>query len=213
MTLAEQIEDIVLSGELPAGAKLDELVLARRFNVSRTPIREALRRLSSTGMVDIIPNRGAFVATLSADQLHDMFVAMGELEATCARLAAISMAPQERHALQRLHSRMGEAVEVNDVRGFGEMNDAFHLLIYRGTHNHYLEELTSTLRKRLSLYRRTQFRTEDRLQNSFTEHDSVVKAVISGDPDRAHAAMLLHFDMVEHSVLIVLEDIRSERIT
>lgn len=212
MTLSEQIEDIVLSGELPAGAKLDEAVLARRFNVSRTPIREALRRLASTGMVDIIPNRGAFVATLSPEQLHDMFIAMGELEATCARLAAISMSPQERQGLQRLHSRMGEAVSTDDVRAFGEMNDAFHVLIYRGTHNHYLEVMTSTLRKRLSLYRRTQFRTEDRIQNSFAEHDAVVKAVLSGDPDRAHAAMLRHFDMVEHSVQTVLEDIRSERI-
>jgi DNA-binding GntR family transcriptional regulator len=212
MKLADRIEEIVLSGELPAGAKLDEMVLARRFNVSRTPVREALRRLASTGMVDIIPNRGAFIATLTDERLHDMFIAMGELEATCARLAAISMAPLERQALQRLHDRMQEAAAQNDVRAFGEMNEAFHVLLYRGSHNNYLEEQACTLRKRLSLYRRTQFRTEDRLQNSFAEHDAVVKAVISGDPQRAHAAMLRHFDMVEDSVQTVLAEIRSEQI-
>jgi len=213
MKLADKIEDVVLSGELPAGAKLDEMVLARRFNVSRTPIREALRHLASTGIVDIVPNRGAFVATLSEEQLHDMFIAMGELEATCARLAAISMAPLERQALQRLHNRMQEAADCDDVGSFGEMNDAFHALLYRGSHNSYLERLASALRKRLSLYRRTQFRTEQRLRNSFNEHDAVVRAVISGDPDRAHASMLRHFDMVEHSLQLALDAIRSERVT
>ena len=212
MKLADQIEEIILSGELPAGAKLDEMVLAHRFDVSRTPIREALRRLASSGIVDIIPNRGAFVATLSNERLHDMFIAMGELEATAARLAAISMTPQERQALQRLHSRMGETVEPNDVRAFGEMNEAFHVLLYRGAHNQYLEELVSTLRKRLSLYRRTQFRTESRLRHSFSEHDSVVRAVLSGDHEKAHAAMLRHFDMVESSVQVMLEDISQSRV-
>lgn len=207
--LVDQIEEIVLSGELPAGSKLDEMALARRFNVSRTPVREALRRLSSTGLIDLIPNRGAFTATLSEDRLREMFIAMAEMEATCARLAAISMSPPERQAFQRLHNRMGELVEPNDVRAFGEMNDAFHILIYRGAHNHYLEEMASSLRKRLSLYRRSQFRTPSRLKHSFREHDAVVRAVIAGDADRAHAAMLQHFDMVEASVQTLLEEIKQ----
>lgn len=211
VNLAEQIEDIILSGELPAGAKLDEMGLARRFEVSRTPVREALRHLASAGMVDLVPNRGAFIATLSEDRLHEMFIAMGELEATCARLAAVSMSPPERQALQRLHQRMGATVEPNDVAAFGEMNEAFHILLYRGAHNHYLETIACTLRKRLSLYRRSQFRTESRLPNSFAEHDAVVKAVITGDPDRAHAAMLRHFDMIETAVHTLLEDIRLEQ--
>lgn len=212
MKLVDQIEDIIFSGELPAGAKLDEMVLARRFNVSRTPIREALRRLASSGMVDLIPNRGAFIATLSDERLHELLIAMGELEATCARLAAISMTPLERQALQRLHNRMGNAADTGNVAEFGEMNEAFHNLFYRGAHNHYLENLAGTLRKRLSLYRRSQFRTKARLQHSFAEHDMVVRAVISGDPDRAHAAMLQHFDMIETSVQALLEEIRGEKV-
>ncbi len=207
--LVDQIEEIVLSGELPAGSKLDEMALARRFHVSRTPVREALRRLSSTGLIDLIPNRGAFTAALSEDQLREMFIALGEMEATCARLAAISMTPAERQAFQRLHERMGELVERNDVRAFGEMNDAFHIHIDRGAHNHYLEEMTSSLRKRLSLYRRAQFRTPGRLEQSFGEHDAVVRAVIAGEADRAHAAMLQHFGMVEASVQALLEEIKQ----
>ncbi|WP_205693911.1 GntR family transcriptional regulator [Croceicoccus ponticola] len=204
MKLAEKIEDIILTGELPAGSKLDEMVLARRFNVSRTPIREALRHLASTGMVDLIPNRGAFIATLTPEQLHEMFVAMAEMEATCARLAAISMTPPERQNLQRLHDRMAQAIEPNDFFEFGEMNNAFHLMIYRGAHNHYLEQATTKLRQRLSLYRRSQFRTKSRLANSFAEHDAVTKAILSGDPVNAHAAMLRHVDNVEISVKTLL---------
>jgi DNA-binding GntR family transcriptional regulator len=209
--LADQIEEIVLSGELPAGAKLDEMVLSQRFKVSRTPVREALRHLASTGLIDLIPNRGAFIATPSAEQLHEMFIAMGELEATCARLAAIGMTPMERHALHRLHGRMGELVEPNKIHEFGEMNDAFHVQIYRGAHNHFLEGIASSLRKRLSLYRRSQFRTTGRLQNSFAEHDEVVRAIIIGDSERAHAAMLRHFDMVEASVQTLLDEIHKTR--
>lgn len=211
MTLSDQIEEIILSGELPAGAKLDELGLARRFDVSRTPVREALRQLASTGLIDLIPNRGAFISTLSEDRLREMFIAMAELEATCARLSAISMTPLERQSIQRLHNRMGELIRPNDVREFGEMNDAFHILLYRGAHNHYLEDMTGRLRKRLSLYRRSQFRTEDRLHKSFKEHDEVVKAVISGDATRAHAAMLHHVDMVEAAVQSLLEQLKQER--
>lgn len=211
VSLADQIEDIVLSGEYPAGAKLDEMALARRFNVSRTPVREALRHLASTGLIDLIPNRGAFTAILSEDQLHDMFIAMAELEATCARLAAISMTPRERQAFQRLHDRMGELVEPNDVHAFGEMNEAFHILLYRGAHNLYLEDIASGLRKRLSLYRRSQFRTSGRLQHSFREHDAIVRAVIAGDANRAHSAMLQHLDMVEGAVQVLLDDIKRGR--
>jgi DNA-binding GntR family transcriptional regulator len=208
-TLAEQIEELIISGELPAGAKLDEQILAHRFDVSRTPVREALRQLASTGLIELRPNRGAFVATISADQLREMFIAMAEVEATCARLAAISMTPAERQNFQRLHDRMGEMIERDKVRDFGEMNEAFHIMIYRGAHNRYLEDIAGGLRRRLSLYRRSQFRTAGRLARSHAEHEVVVKAIISGDPARAHATMLHHVDRVEASVEKMLADMKD----
>src|SRR6516165_1571234 len=106
MTLAEQIEALVLSGELLPGSKLDEQGLAQRFQVSRTPIREALRQLASGGLIELKVNRGAFVAEVTPERLEEMFVAMAEMEATCARLAAMSMTPVERRGLQRLHENM-----------------------------------------------------------------------------------------------------------
>jgi len=88
--LAGLIADSVLSGEFWPGFHLDETALAERFGVSRTPVREAIRLLASTGLIDVKPRRGAHVATATSAQLETLFGAMAEIEATCARLAALS---------------------------------------------------------------------------------------------------------------------------
>jgi DNA-binding GntR family transcriptional regulator len=195
-TLAQQLAELVLGGELAPGVKLDEQVLAQRFQVSRTPVREALRQLASTGLVELRPNRGAFVARVTPELLEEMFVAMAELEATCARLAAMSMTPVERRGLQRLHEHMGELARRDLIEEFRDANERFHSQIYSGAHNSVLAETVIGLRRRLALYRRSQFRTAGRLARSHAEHEEVVRAVISGDPAGAHAAMLHHVDLV-----------------
>lgn len=194
--LVAALERLVLSGELPPGSKLDEQGLAQRFSVSRTPVREALRRLASTGLIELRHHKGAFVSLMTPEKLEQMFVAMAELEATCARLAAMTMAPVERGRLQRLHESMGEMALKGAIEDFVEANDALHNLIYSGAHNAFLEETTSNLRRRLAPYRRAQFRTTGRLARSHQEHDIVVRAIVTGDPARAHAAMLHHVDQV-----------------
>jgi len=209
--LAEEIEHLVLNGELRPGAKLDEQVLADRFAVSRTPVREALRRLASTGLIELKPNKGAFVALMTSERLEEMFIAMAELEATCARLAAMSMAPVERRSLQRLHESMGELARREEVEAFVDANDAFHNLIYSGAHNGPLEEMTLGLRRRLAPYRRSQFRAQGRLERSQQEHDAVVKAILVGDPARAHASMLHHVDQVEASFEKLLAESGGKR--
>jgi DNA-binding GntR family transcriptional regulator len=208
--LAEQVAELVLSGEIAPGVKLDEQMLAQRFQVSRTPVREALRQLASTGLIELRPNRGAFVARMTAEQLEEMFVAMAELEATCARLAAMSMTPVERRTLQRLHESMGEYARRDLMQDFVEANERFHSLIYSGAHNGVLAEAATSLRRRLALYRRAQFRTAGRLPRSHGEHDEVVKAIVSGDPARAHAAMLHHVDLVEASFEKLLASVAPE---
>src|SRR6202167_3341820 len=101
--LADEIAASILSGEFRPGVRLDEKTLAQRYAVSRTPVREALRQLASTGLIDVKPRRGATVAKATSAQLENLFGAMAELEATCARLAAMSMTPFERRRLQNAH--------------------------------------------------------------------------------------------------------------
>jgi len=197
--LADELAEAILSGVFPPGSKLDENQLAQRYEVSRTPVREALRQLATTGLIEFRPRRSAIVSKVTPSQLEQLFVAMGEIEATCARLAAISMAPTERRRLQMLHERMGQASVQNDPGKFAEDNLMLHTMIYAGAHNTVLEEIAINLRRRLAPFRRAQFNLEGRPPRSFQEHDPVVSAIIRGDAAAAHAAMLHHVMLIEQS--------------
>lgn len=205
--LAQGIADAIFSGEFAPGTRLDEQMLAQRFAVSRTPVREALRQLGTTGLIDVKPRRGAFVTDISPAQLEELFVAMGELEATCARLAALSMSPTERRRLQAFHEKMGALARQGDTAGFAEANHSFHTMIYGGAHNIVLAEMTAAMRRRLLPYRRAQFLLEGRPSRSHTEHDAVVQAILRGDARGAHEAMLHHVTLVEAS----FEELCAER--
>jgi DNA-binding GntR family transcriptional regulator len=197
--LADQIAAAVLTGDFQPGFRLDEHMLAERFGVSRTPVREALRQLASTGLIEIKPRRGATVASATSAQLDTLFGAMAEVEATCSRLAAMSMTPIERRRLQSLHESMAEIVARNDSDGFATANLTFHTLIYTGAHNDIITEFATGLRRRLAPFRRAQFWTEGRLPRSQEEHGTVVRAILIGDALAAHAAMFHHMSLVEES--------------
>ena len=195
--LAGSIADAVLSGEFPPGFRLDETALAERFGVSRTPVREAIRLLASTGLIDVKPRRGANVAMATSAQLETLFGAMAEIEATCARLAAVSMTPIERRRLQGRHETMAELVARDDREAYAAANVDFHTLIYLGAHNDILGEFARGLRRRLAPFRRAQFRTEGRTSRSHLEHTAVVKAILACDAAAAHATMFHHMSLVE----------------
>ena len=195
--LAADVADAVLSGALAPGTRLDEHGLAERYGVSRTPVREALRQLAASGLIEMRPRRGAVVAAVTGAQLDDLFVAMGEMEATCARLSAIGMTPVERRRLQVRHEAMAELAVQGDPEAYATANTDFHSAIYAGAHNAPLAEFTASLRRRLLPFRRAQFRLPGRLARSQAEHEAVVRAILSGDATAAHAAMLHHVSLVE----------------
>jgi DNA-binding GntR family transcriptional regulator len=195
--LATAIADGILDGRLAPGSRLDEISLAQEHNVSRTPVREALRQLAMSGLIDMRPRKGAVVAKVTPEQLESLFVAMAEMEATCARLAAMSMTPIERRRLQARHEAMTALAAMGDPDAYSDANNAFHSAIYAGAHNVPVAEFTFGLRRRVGPFRRVQFRMEGRLLRSNQEHDAVVRAILSGDASGAHAAMLHHVSLVE----------------
>ncbi len=191
-----QLADEITRGALPPGTALDETALASRFGVSRTPVREALRELAASGLVDARPHRGAVVARPSVARLQNMFEVMAELEALCAGISALNMTPPERQQLERLHFGMGELMRLGDFAAYREANEQFHTSIYAGSHNDYLIELTLGTRRRLSPFRRAQFRALGRLALSHAEHDRVTTAILRGDRDGAATAMRDHIAIV-----------------
>src|ERR1700684_2237133 len=160
--LADEIAASVLSGEFRPVLRLDEKTLAKRYAVSRTPVREALRQLASTGLIDIKPRRGATVVRPTSAQIETLFGAMAEIEATCARLSAMSMTPLERRRLASFHDSMLEFAQRNDGDGFAAANLTLHTQIYLGAHNAIIAEYATGLRRRLAPFRRAQFSPERR---------------------------------------------------
>lgn len=198
--IATEIADAILAGQFAPGERLDEQRLAESYDVSRTPVREALRRLASSGLIELRPRRGAVVTEITGESLNSLFIAMAEIEATCARLSAISMSPIERRALGALHERMGDIAAKGSRVAYTDANHAFHTMLYAGAHNPVLEEFALKLRRRLEHFRRAQFRAPRRLAQSHAEHGEVVRAILSGDAPKAHSAMLHHVTLVEIAV-------------
>src|SRR5215216_5285011 len=121
-----QLADEIVRGVLPPGSGLDETDIARRFSVSRTPVREALRQLVASGLVEARAHRGAVVAQPSPDRLTEMFEAMAELEALCAGLAAERMPPGDRQKLEAIHEELRVLSHAGNPERFHEVNERFH---------------------------------------------------------------------------------------
>ncbi|MZR31751.1 GntR family transcriptional regulator [Sneathiella litorea] len=175
------LEQDIVTGKLTPGTRLDETVLAEKFGVSRTPIREALNRLSTSGLVEIRPRRGAIVAAISVQDLMNMFEVMADLEALCARLAARRITPAEKEALRAAHVDCHALSGTENFDEYYVLNLRLHDLLYKASHNSFLEKQVCELRRRLSPHRRLQVRIPGRILASSNEHGALVKAVIDGD--------------------------------
>jgi DNA-binding GntR family transcriptional regulator len=191
-----QLADEIVRGALAPGAPLDETEIAKRFNVSRTPVREALRQLAASGLIEARAHRGAVVARPSVERLTGMFEAMAELEALCAELAAQRMTPIERQRLESIHDELRTLSYAGNPERFHEVNERFHSAIYAGAHNAYIAEITLATRVRVQPFRRAQFRNLGRLAKSQAEHDRVVVAILRGDKAGAASAMRAHIELV-----------------
>jgi DNA-binding GntR family transcriptional regulator len=184
--------DEIASGALPPGTALDEQQLAARFGASRTPVREALRQLSVSGLTESRPRRGVIVTRLTTERVMNMYEAMAEIEAVCVRLATFRMTPLERGDLIELHNTSNAMAAAYDFDAYDAFNRAFHEKLYCGTHNDFLAEQAIAIRARLSAFRRTQLREGDRIIRSRDEHDRVITAITECDGDRAAQLMRAH---------------------
>jgi DNA-binding GntR family transcriptional regulator len=190
--LVEMIEERIATGAYPPGMRLDETELASGFGVSRTPIREALIQLSSSGLIEIRPRRGAIVAEIGPHRLCEMFEVMAELEAMCGRLAARRITEPEQQALAAAHRACEDARAASDPDTYYRLNEQFHHLIYAASHNGFLAEQAAALHRRLKPYRRLQLRVRDRMSTSFAEHAGIFDAIIAGDGELAAERLRAH---------------------
>ena len=210
--MVRAISDMIVTGSILPGAKLDEVSLATRFDVSRTPVREALRELGAMGLIEREPNRSAVVATVTEAYLHSMFEAMAELEAICARLSAERMTGDERRTLEMMHRASMRLVHAGAQEEYSVYNTEFHTRLYRGAHNDHVFEMVTQTRARLAAFRRAQFRLPGRLAKSYEEHGRIVTAIMRADIVAAGQAAYSHVEIVsDASAVFASAGVRTER--
>ena len=190
--LVPLIEDDIVEGRLAPGERLDEVGLAARHGVSRTPVREALRRLAETGLVTLRPRRGAVVAALEPTRVAEAFEVMAELEAMAGRLAARRIRAKEIAALRLIHAECEAAAAHGHADGYYAANGRFHHLVYTAAGNGFLLGEATKLHARLKPYRRLQLRAPRRLAASLAEHEAVLAALEAGDGAAAADALRAH---------------------
>lgn len=190
--IANQIEELIFDGTFGDEERLDEVQLAERFAVSRTPVREALLRLAQSGLVEHRPRRGVFVKQPGPIALMEMFEVMAELEATAARFAAQRISDNAICELKSANQRCNAAVEGQDSEMYYRENEHFHAILYRESGNSFLEQECLRLQRRLQPFRRTQLRLRGRLRQSMKEHEQIVAALEEGDASQASDAIRAH---------------------
>ena len=195
--LRDAIAEAIIRGELVAGQRLDEVSVAQRFSVSRTPVREALKQLATMDLVILRPHRGAVVAGLDAGRLAELFEAMEEVEAVCARLAATKMPRPDRERFETAFTRCDAALMTGGaVEQAHETNIEFHSAIHQGAQNNFLVEAAWVLRRKLAPLSRAQFGLTDRPSDSAAEHRAIYEAIVARDAAAAEAAMRTHIRSV-----------------
>lgn len=190
--IADEIQELIFAGTFHDGERLDEISLAEKFGVSRTPLREALKKLAISGMVEQIPNRGVFVRQPGPIELLEMFELMSELEAICGKLAAKRISEEALEKLKDANKKCKNAKENADLDRYYHENERFHQIIYNQSGNTFLEQEALKLQKRLQPFRRIQLRFRGRIEQSMSEHEIIVEALLQGNACKAEATLREH---------------------
>jgi DNA-binding GntR family transcriptional regulator len=189
----DKIAAEIAAGAFAPGTRLEENELARRYQVSRTPIREALRELASLGAVEIKARRGVLVADLEGGRLLKTLEVVAELEASCARYAAGRMTDPQRVALKKLHGQIADAVRAGDSARYDRDNLQFHLLIHAGSGNEVLADAVGQMRRRILPYTRAELISNPgQLAISYREHEAIVRAIESHNGELAYHTTRAH---------------------
>jgi DNA-binding GntR family transcriptional regulator len=190
--VAAQLRDLIFSGELLPGAFVDEVAIAERLEISRTPLREALKVLAAEGLVRHEQRRGCFVNQVTEQDLDEIFPVIALLEGRCAFEAALNATEADIAALETLHDRLNKHAAAGRITDYYEINFTIHEAIITLANNRWLAQVIADLRKILKLARLQQLHAPGRLKQSLSEHMAVFAALKARDPEGAEAAMKTH---------------------
>jgi len=190
--LVERVRELIATGALASGEKIQEMALCQRFGVSRTPLREALKVLASEGIVTLQPNRGAIVSSLSVPELEEVFPVMGALESLSGELACTLITDEEIEAIASLHRDMVEHWRRRELQPYFKMNQQIHQAILEATHNETLMSVYRALAGRLLTARYFANMSDERWHEAVVEHEAILEALQARNGPRLAALLKSH---------------------
>ena len=194
------LRQAILKGELEPGERLMEIQLAERLGVTRTPIREAIRKLELEGLVLMIPRKGAEVAKISARSLRDVLEVRRALEELAIELACQRMSEEDVGNLQKAQEDFKKAIAEGDAMKIAETDEHYHDVIYEGTQNAKLIQMLNNLREQMYRYRLEYIKDEDKRKILVLEHEKILKTVRERKVAEAKEAVREHIDNQEITV-------------
>lgn len=202
------LRQAILTGELKPGERLMEIHLADKLGVSRTPVREAIRRLELEGLVTMIPRRGAEVAQITEKSMSDVLEVRRALDALCAELACDRITPEELESLKKACDHFEQCIATGDAKKIAQADVALHDIIVRATGNQRLIQLVNNLSEQMYRYRFEYIKDSSQHENLVKEHRIIYQSIVDKEKETAAAAARTHIDNQKKAIM---RQIRLER--
>ncbi|HPF19797.1 MAG TPA: GntR family transcriptional regulator [Syntrophomonas sp.] len=197
----EAIREAIKNGTLQPRERLMEIQLADELGVSRTPVREALRKLELEGFIVMVPRKGAYVSDLSMKDVADVFEIRAALEGLAGALAAERITEEELEAMERMLVEKGEAISLNDIDKLVAADTKFHEAMYMASRNERLSNIISNLREQIQRFRLTSLSVPGRRQDSLKEHREILEAIQARDIQLAKQLAQEHIENAENVLI------------
>ena len=195
------LRQAILTGELKPGERLMELHLADRLGVSRTPVREAIRRLELEGLVTMIPRKGAEVARITEKSMSDVLEVRRTLDALCAELACDRITPESLAALKKACDHFEQCIGTHDAKKIAEADVSLHDIIVEATGNQRLIQMVHNLSEQMYRYRFEYIKDSSQHDTLVKEHRIIYQSIVDKDKDTAAAAARLHIDNQKKAII------------
>jgi len=195
------IERAILTGSIKPGERLIETELAKNLGISKSPVREALKRLEGEGIVQLVPRKGYFVRDIDRKSIKDFFDIMFILEPTSALLSLKRKSEAVCSEIDEILDNMDRCLRKKDYESYRVLNDQFHGLFYDLTDNEWLIKISQMLRKQANILRSLSLYTKDRFSSSIKEHQAIADAYKKGDKKLLEKAVKNHLAMFKDNIL------------
>ncbi|MBM7866380.1 FCD domain-containing protein [Heliobacterium gestii] len=197
----DNLREAIITGVLRPGERLMEIQLAEEMGVSRTPVREAIRKLELEGFVVMVPRKGAYVSNISVKDITDVFELRAALESLAAGLAAQRITEDETEQMERLLVKTMACFEEDNLDDLVETDIDFHDMVYRASRNQRLVQIINNLREQLRRFRTTSLSHPGRMREAWEEHRKLVEAIADRNVVLAQSLAWEHIENAENSML------------